>query len=469
MQKRYRRGLRDDGETVHTGRVTRRTLLVATAALLAGADPAQARPLTAKQTRALRAAVKGRVLTPANSGYNAARVVFNRRYDHVKPPAVVQVEDTADVRAVVRWAERYGIPLVARSGGHGYNGDSTSATAVVVDLQHLDRISYRDGRATIGPGARTLDVYSTLTAKGVTIPAGSCPTVGIGGLVLGGGMGLAGRAVGLTLDRVTSCDVITAQGDRRRVDDDDDLFWALRGGGGSFAIVTAIRLSTRHVTNAAFFRITYPRGARDEALHDWDAFAPKAPSALTAILTLDANGASAFGQYLGSESTLRKLIAPLGGAPTTGSADYLTVQRRWAGQNPQRTAFAASSLYVSKRLTANGRKAFLAAADTGATLILDAYGGAINRPHRADTAFPHRDERFSVQILSYAPIPVAKRRVKSARAKLAPYGSGAYANYADPDLSNAARAYYGANLARLRRVKEEFDPANRFRPTQGIR
>jgi len=469
MHSRYRRGLSIDGETVHTGRVTRRTLLVATAALLAGAEAAQARRLTPKQARALRAAVHGRVLTPASSGYDAARVVFNRRYDHVRPPAVVQVRDSADVRAVVRWAERYDIPLVARSGGHGYNGDSTSSSAVVVDLDALNHISYRDGRATIGPGARTLDVYSGLAAEGVTIPAGSCPTVGLGGLVLGGGMGLAGRAFGLTLDRVTSFDVVTADGRRRRVQDDHDLFWALRGGGGSFAIVTAVRLKTRHVTNAAFFRITYPRAARDEALHDWDNFAPRAPSALTAILTLDSGGASAFGQYLGSEQSLSKLIAPLQGTPATGSADYLTVQRRWAGANPQRTAFAASSLYVSKRLSAKARGAFLAAADTGATLILDACGGAINRPHRSDTAFPHRDERFSVQLLSYAAIPVAKSRVKRARKLIAPYGSGAYANYADPDLAGPLRAYYGANLPRLRRVKEEFDPANRFRPSQGVK
>ena len=83
-------------------------------------------------------------------------------------------------------------------------------------------------------------------------------------------------------------DVVTADGRRRRVDDDDDLFWALRGGGGSFAIVTAIRLAPARVDRAAFFRISYPRGARDEALADWDAFAPTAPAALTAILTLDA-------------------------------------------------------------------------------------------------------------------------------------------------------------------------------------
>ena len=444
--------------------LTRRSFLIGSAALLAG-PKTRTRPLTKTQERALRDAVRGRVFTPGDGGYDSARVVFNTRWNGRRPPAVVRVRDSADVRAVVRWADRFDIPLVSRSGGHGYNGNSTSDSAVVVDLRALNDIRVGDGTATIGPGAKTLAIYTALARRGVTIPAGSCPTVALGGLVLGGGMGLAGRAFGLTLDRVTSMDVVTADGRRRRVDEDDALFWALRGGGGSFAIVTAIRLRTRTVDRAAFFRISYPRGARAEALADWDAFAPTAPSALTAIMTLDANGASAFGQYLGSESDLRRLIGRLGGTPTTGSAPYLTVQRRWAGgETSPRSRFAASSLYVGDRLSANGRRAFVDAADS-ATLILDAYGGAINRPGRADTAFPHRDERFSVQVLSYA--SDAATRVKRSRARIAPYGSGAYANYADNDL--ALSDYYGANLARLRRIKRQLDPANRFRPAQGIR
>src|SRR3954469_12995810 len=262
--------------------MTRRTLLVRGAAVLL-APAVEACALPPRQIAALRAAVRGRVFVPGGSGYDAARVVFNTRWDAVRPPAVVQVRDAADVRAVVRWAERYGMPLVARSGGHGYNGDSTSATAVVVDLRHLNAVRYRDGMATLGPAARLGDVYAKLAAHGVTVPAGSCPTVAAGGLTLGGGMGLAGRALGLTLDRVTSFDVVTADGVRRRVDD-GDLFWALRGGGGSFAIVTAIRLKTHQVSTAAYFRVTYQD--RDEALQRFDAFAPHAPSALTSILSL---------------------------------------------------------------------------------------------------------------------------------------------------------------------------------------
>ena len=199
-------------------------------------------------------------------------------------------------------------------------------------------------------------------------------------------------------------------------------------------------------------------------------------------MTLTGTSASAFGQYFGSESRLRSLVRPLANVPgaglSTGHAGYLALQRRWAGcadgglvacRAFDRSLFAASSVYVAERLGAAARRDFLDAADTGATLILDAYGGAINAPHRADTAFPHRDARFSAQVLSYAPIPLAKSRVKRARAAIAKYGSGAYANYADPDLGNALRNYYGANLPRLRRVKEEFDPANRFRPSQGVK
>src|SRR5689334_21991590 len=257
----------------------RREFLAGTAALaFGGADAFAAARLTSGQRRALRDAVRGHVYFPGGQGYNAAKQVFNRRFDGVKPPAVVRVRDAADVVAAVKWADRFDIPLVASSGGHSYTGQSTSSRAVVIDLGGMDRVSLSGTTATLGPGARNLQMYALLAAKGRAIPSGSCPTVAVGGLVLGGGMGLAGRAYGLTLDRVTSFDVVTADGVRRRVQDDDDLFWALRGGGGSFGIVTAVRLRTRRVRTASFFRVTYPRGARDEALHDWEAFAPTAPS-----------------------------------------------------------------------------------------------------------------------------------------------------------------------------------------------
>jgi FAD/FMN-containing dehydrogenase len=464
--------------------LSRREFVGAAALVALGAVPAEADTLPRRQIRALRTAVKGPVHVPGEHGYDAARVLFNRRYDRLRPPAVVRVRDAGDVRAVVKWADRFDVPLTVRAGGHAYNGASTSRDAVVVDVRALDGVRVRDGIATVGPGARNIDVYAKLARHHVTIPSGSCPTVGLGGLATGGGMGLAGRELGLTIDRVRAYDVVTADGRKRHVSGGDDLYWALRGGGGSFGIVTAVRLRVRRVGRAAFFRVTFPAGSREEALAAWDDLAPGAPDALTAIFTLTATGASAFGQYFGSERALRRLVAPLArvsgaSALTTGTAGYLALQRRWAGcadgglaacHAYDRTTFAASSVYVADKLPPAGRRAFVDAAETGATLILDAYGGAIGRVAPAATAFVHRHVRFSVQILSYTSLATAQARVHAARRRIAPYGNGqAYQNYSDPDLRGARRAYYGANYERLVRIKTAVDPANRFRPVQGIR
>jgi FAD/FMN-containing dehydrogenase len=263
------------------------------------------------------------------------------------------------------------------------------------------------------------------------------------------------------------------------VSGDDDLFWALRGGGGSFAVVTAVHLRARRLRRAAWFFASYPASAREEVLAVWDELAPGAPGALTSICTLTSTRASAFGQYLGSEAALRRLVAPLariGGVRfSSGTSGFLALQRRWAGcadggcGTVPRASFDASSVYVARRLPARGRRAFADAADGGATLVLDAYGGAINRVPAGATAFVHRDARFSVQILSYSPIATARRRVRRARALIAPFGNGsAYQNYADLGLRSPRRAYYGANLERLKTIKAAVDPEGRFRPAQGV-
>jgi FAD/FMN-containing dehydrogenase len=447
------------------GGIDRRAFLGAAALAVVAPEALAAAQLPAVQRRALRAAVRGHVYFPGDGGYNGARQVFNRRYDAVKPPAVVRVLDTADVVAVVRWADRYDVGLVARSGGHSYSGGSTSRTAVVVDLSRLNRISVSGSTAALGPAARNLQVYASLAARGRTIPSGSCPTVAVGGLVLGGGMGLASRAHGLTLDRVRSFDVVTAAGHRTRAEH-GDLFWALRGAGAAFGIVTAIRLKTVALPkSAAYFRTVFPRAARDEALQAFNAFHP--PRELTPILTLDANGATIFGQYLGGEAALRRLTTPLGGALTTGTDTYLNLQKRWAGcadgglpacLQYKPTTFAGASAYISHPLTAPGRADFIHAADH-ATLICDMYGGAINEVAPRHTAFVHRHARFSVQILQYAAHPT----VTTARALVAKHGNGqAYQNYRDPHQPDALHAYYGENLPRLKRLKRELDPARRF-------
>jgi FAD/FMN-containing dehydrogenase len=263
---------------------------------------------------------------------------------------------------------------------------------------------------------------------------------------------------------------------------DPDLFWALRGGGGNFAIATKVYLRAKRIRQAAWFFASYPASARAAVLNAWDDLAPEAPAALTSICTLTSTRVTAFGQYLGSEAALRRLVAPLsrlGGSFRAGTSSFIALQRRWAGCSEgesvaacvdvPRQSFDASSVYFSQPLSASARSAFVAAADGGATLICDAYGGVIDDVAPGATAFVHRGNRFSVQIASYAPIGVARPRVRRARARIAPFGNGqAYQNYADLDLRNPLRAYYGANLARLRSIKAAVDPADRFQPAQGL-
>ena len=204
----------------------RRQFLVGTAggALLLRLPP-EASGVSKRALRELRSAVRGRVLVPRDS----AGIVYNRRFEGLRPDAVVHVENTADVAAAVRWADRFDVRVVARSGGHSYAGYSSTGDGVVLDLSKLRGVRVAGGRATVGPGAQLIDVQRALTRRGVTVPSGSCPSVGIGGLALGGGHGLAGRRFGLTSDNLLAARIVTADGRVRHLDADtnEDLLLGL--------------------------------------------------------------------------------------------------------------------------------------------------------------------------------------------------------------------------------------------------
>jgi FAD/FMN-containing dehydrogenase len=483
----------------------RRAALGGAALVLPGWGLAAADPL-GELARALR----GPVYRRGGHGYAKARLVYNERYDGRHPLAVAQPLDTRDVQALVRWAGRHATRLAMRSGGHSYAGYSTTAGGVMVDLRRLRGVAYdrAAGTARIGPGAQLVDVYSALASHGRTIPAGSCPSVGLGGHVLGGGMGLAGRRFGLTLDNLRAATIVTADGSALRCDayTNADLFWALRGaGGGSFGVVTKLELAVHPVSNASWFFCSWPWSAAGDVLAAWQALAPHAPDGLTSILTLSTGSGSprvtAIGQHFGTPAQLRSLIAPLtrvrGASLSSGSSGYLDLMRRWAGclhgslaachtrgTRPggmlDRARFAAKSDYVASPLDAAGRRALVRAVERrqaapaggSGALILDAYGGAINRVAADATAFVHRDELFCVQELAYFPASgtrSALRWLGDTHAALAPHASGhAYQNYTDPDLAGWRHAYYGGNYARLTQVKRRYDPTNRFRFAQSI-
>jgi hypothetical protein len=192
------------------GRVGRRGFL--TLAAVAGAAacaPALARPAAAATTgvdlAALKKALKGPLLRPGDAGYATAAQPFNAALGVRRPAAIAKAANRADVSTCVRRVAGHGVPLAARSGGHSYAGFSTPDKGVVVDLSALRGIKVRDdGTAVVGAGARLMDVYAALAAHGRALPAGSCPTVGIAGSTLGGGIGVVARAYGLTCDHLKS-------------------------------------------------------------------------------------------------------------------------------------------------------------------------------------------------------------------------------------------------------------------------
>jgi len=478
--------------------ITRREFVTAgagAAALLVGGRTLDALAAVGADPRikALDKVVRGPIITPGDPRYANARLAFNTRYDAIHPLAVVQPLDVKDVQAVVNWARATGVRIAARSGGHSYAGYSTSP-GVVLDLSRLRGVAL-DGasRAVVGPGARLGAVYEALGAKGKAISGGTGATVGVGGLVLGGGFGLASRSWGLASDNLVSVQIVTADGKVLVADAGHhaDLFWACRGGGGgNFGVATRFVLKTHAVSSGSWFVATFPWAETEAVLAQFLSWAPHAPDALGSICRLAAGPGGptiqVFGQYLGTEVALKSLLAGLQGGvvPTklvTGTAPWLDLVRRWAGCLGKplatcpapRTSFAAGSAYFDRVPTSAQltpfRQAIEARGSQSGAILVDAYGGAVGRVAPAATAFPHRHELASVQVFAVGPATPTRAWVKATRAAVKPAVSGgAYVNYIDPDLKDWQRAYYGANLARLEKVKRRYDPKNLFRFAQSI-
>jgi FAD/FMN-containing dehydrogenase len=442
--------------------------------------------------RSLERTVRGAVVGPGDARYERDRLVFCARYDGIRPLAVAHPVDAADVSAVVRWARREGVHIAARSGGHSYGGYSTT-DGVVVDLSRLAGVRVGGTRAVVGPGTRLGVIYDALGRHGQAIPAGTCPSVGIGGHALGGGFGLASRAWGLASDNVVSAEIVTADGAVLVVDEHrhPDLYWACRGGGGgNFGIVTRLVFRTHPVRQGSFFVGTWPWAQVEELLAAYLRWAPSAPDALGSVCRLATGpggpSVQVFGQFLGSERRLQALLAGLRPAASRleiGTASWLDLVRRWAGclghtlpgcSAPGHQVFVGASDYIGRVPSPAELHAFREVVEhRGAApgaLLIDAYGGVLNRIPTAATAFPHRHELASIQYFASGDAASARAWVTSSRAALAHAVSGAaYVNYIDPALRHWEQAYYGANLPRLQRIKRRHDPHNVFHFAQSIR
>jgi FAD/FMN-containing dehydrogenase len=469
------------------------------------------------QWSALAGMLTGMLVLPTDSTYAQSTELFNEVLTP-QPAAIAYCANPVDVQRCVAFARQHGVELAARSGGHSYAGYS-SCPGLVVDVSSLNAISLDSGQqhATIGAGAQLIDIYSQLGSDGVLLPGGSCPTVGIAGLALGGGIGVFGRAYGMTCDNITSVDIVTADGSLRTCSPSShsDLYWASRGGGGgNFGVATSFTFTVHAMPSITLFTLEWPWGDAATVLDSWLRWSPNSPNELWSNCQLDSNGSAAGGTlkvtgvFAGSTAACSSALAPLlsavGAAPSSrfvGPEDYLRAMFIEAGclgltvaqchvpsRNPggtlSRSAFTAKSSYVNGPIPSAGITALLNAIETlgaevpgvGGGIVFDSYGGVINQTAADATAFVHRSAvacaQYSITYPTASPsssqVTAAQQWLEQTQTAFAPYARGSYQNYIDPTLPNWAQAYYGTNLPRLMKVKGTYDPDDVFHFAQSI-
>ncbi|MFE6331621.1 FAD-binding oxidoreductase [Streptomyces sp. NPDC057798] len=418
--------------------------------------------------------------------------------------------DVHDVVECVNFARAGRVPLALRSGGHSYAGYS-SGPGLVLDVSSLNSTSVGGGRALFGAGVKGQQAHLALAAAGAGLPLGRCPTIGLAGVTLGGGLSAFTRAWGLACDRLRAVEIVTADGRVRRVSadspsPDDGLFWALcGGGGGNYGAVTALEFTTEDIRDLAFarFMLTWPATATAAVIEGWTLWNadPATPRSVTcAFEQLSDSGLISLptvtGTFIGTPDALDPVLDRLAAAVGEPEADRVIVPcdysraaceaDRWGGGTlGPRVAFAAKSHIVRRPLipaaaadmaAALGQLHCLPGVGGAGGLLIDALGGAVSdRPSHA-TAFPHRTAVGVVQYHSYWHEHTDRTHVdrrltwlRGAHATMQPHlGTGGYTNGMDPELTDWQVAYHGDNYPRMQHVKTACDPEQLFTFPQAV-
>ncbi|HXP20094.1 MAG TPA: FAD-binding oxidoreductase [Streptosporangiaceae bacterium] len=455
------------------------------------------------------------LVRPGQPGYGLARQLYDPRFDSLAPQAVAYCGTPDDVAACLSFVTRFRLPVRARSGGHSYAGWSSVTGGLIIDVTPLSSLRVGSGTVQAGTGLALIDFYAGLAAHGLAVPGGTCPTVGLAGLTLGGGVGILSRLYGLTSDNLTAVQLVTADGSVLTASPSrhSDLFWACQGGGGgNFGVATSFTFRTHKLGQIVLFNLTWPWSLAAQVVSAWQSWAPNAPDALWSSMHLSARPGGSprlnvDGAYAGSVASatalLDQLFAAVGSAPSSsvvrqdsflnamlmqagcGGLSVTECHTQPGGKLLRVPSFAKSDFF-STALSTAGIQALLTAVQnmTGVTgaaggageIGFDAFGGALNRIRPADTAFVHRNSLFNAQYRTSWTNPGSGQGVanqhawlRSFYASLHPYANGqAYQNYPDPDLTDWRQAYYGANYPRLSAIKARYDPHMLFRFPQAI-
>ncbi len=482
--------------------ISRRELILAGGAL--GAASMLTHPLlgfaqgmsTTQPLTALRERLRGTLILPGDAGYDQARMVWNAMIDR-RPAAIAQCTGVADVIETVNFARENGIPVSVRGGGHNVAGKAVRDDAIMIDLGPMSGIRVdperKTGRAQGGVRWGAFD-YET-AAMGLVTTGGTVSTTGVAGLTLGGGLGWLMRKYGLSCDNLAEADVVLADGRflKANAAENSDLFWALRGGGGNFGVVTSFEFRLHDAEPIVAGMALYPGSKLREVMSFFRDYAASAPDSVTSMVGVftgdpaksgpDRNTAWIGVCHSGPVDEGMRLVQPIKafGPPVVdqiGEMPYRKLQTMFdADSGPGQRGYWRSNFM--EQLSDEAIDTFAAIADgglagAGTGMFIEHLGGAIARVGEHETAFSNRNAQFNATVLgSWSDAADDAANIawtRDAGDQLKAFATGAgYVNYMTGDEGKErVRSTYEANLQRLIEIKRKYDPENFFSSNQNI-
>ncbi len=438
--------------------------------------------------RNFRESVHGALICPGDEDYHSARTVWNGMIDR-QPTIIVRCADAADVIKAVQFAREERLPVAVRGGGHSAGGLSVCDQGLMIDLSHMKRLKVDPVTSTARaePGL-TLGEFTRGTQEfGLATTTGIVSTTGLAGLTLGGGIGWLMGKYGLAVDNLLSVDVVTAEGTLRPAgaSEEADLFWAVRGGGGNFGIVTSFEFQLHPVGQVLAGMVMHPLDRAQEVLRFYREYTSNTPDELTAYAALvtTPDGHPAIGIalcYCGSLAEGERVVEPVRtfGPPLVDlirPMPYLEAISMLDATSP------AGHHYYFKTSTVKelNDEAISTIAEYGSArtspwtvVLIENLHGAASRIASTETAFAQREESYIVGIFASWTEGEASTHIEWAQSfwkAMQPWASGAYVNYLGEEGDERVRAAYGVNYQRLRALKSRYDPSNFFHLNQNIK
>ena len=438
----------------------------------------------------LRSVCRGAFIRPGDGDYDTARRIWNASIDR-RPGLIFRCAGLADVIAAVTFARENGLLVAIRGGGHNVGGRALCDGGLVIDLSQMKGIHVdpRTRRVRVQPGVTLGELDRETHVYGLAVPSGVVSRTGIAGLTLGGGVGWLVRKHGLTVDNVLSFEVVTADGKllTASADENTDLFWALRGGGGNFGVVTSFEYQAHPVSTVLGGLILHRRSEAHAALQFYREFTDSAPDELGTYAALlhgpDGTPFVGFATcYSGDLAEGERVLAPLRkfGTPVVDAVQpipFPVMQTVFDAAVPEGNQNYWKSTFV-RELSDPAIDTIVSHANEATSpltaILVEQYGGAASRVSTDATAFAHRKAEYDFGILTQWTDPAdSERHVAWTRRfaeAMAPYRSGAYLlNFLDREEGDdLVRAAFGGNYERLVTIKTKYDPTNFFRINQNI-